>query len=159
MPKEAVWVQVAEVVSAHVNECKAKWGNLRTTFNSNLAKYRSKKSGQGADDSYTVTWKFFKAMLFLEASKVGQSTQSITSMPLVIFVFVSRIIFQMNLNDVSNAFYVFFRMISSKIIPFWKISVLKQKNHQTAQRNVKEQEHLVHHQELRMFHHHPIHCI
>lgn len=87
MPKETVWEEVAAAVSAQVNDCKAKWGNLRTTFNSNLAKYRKKKSGQSADDSFTVSWKFFKAMMFLEASKVSQSTQSTSSMQLVTLLF------------------------------------------------------------------------
>lgn len=83
LPKESLWQEVADTVSASVNDCKAKWGNLRVSFNSNLNKYRKKKSGQGTDESYTVTWKFFKAMMFLEASKLSQSTQSTSSMPLV----------------------------------------------------------------------------
>lgn len=87
LQKETVWEQVADTVSSTVNDCKAKWGNLRTTFNNNLTKYRAKKSGQGAEESYTVAWKFFTSMMFLEASKVSQSTQSTSSMELVTFLF------------------------------------------------------------------------
>lgn len=87
LPKDLVWEQVANAVSAEVNDCKAKWGNLRVTFNSNMNKYRAKKSGQSVDESYTVGWKFFKSMMFLEASKVSQSTKSTSSMELVYFLF------------------------------------------------------------------------
>lgn len=81
--KEIVWQQVADAVSSNVNDCKGKWGNLRTSFNSNLVKYRKRKSGQGTDESFTVAWKFFQPMLFLEASKVGQATESTSNMHLV----------------------------------------------------------------------------
>lgn len=84
LPKDAVWQDVANILSASMDDCKGKWGNLRTTFNYNLAKYRKKKSGQGSDEIVTVSWKFFKSMMFLEASKVSQSTQSTSSLQLVI---------------------------------------------------------------------------
>lgn len=92
LPKDTVWQQVADIVSASVNDCKGKWGNLRTTFNSNLSKYRKTKSGQGTDESCPITWKFFKAMMFLEANKVSQSTQSTSSMTLVFFL-IAHILF------------------------------------------------------------------
>lgn len=93
MPKESVWQEVADANSTSVNDCKGKWANLRTTFNVNLAKYRQKKSGQGTADSVAINWPYFKMMMFLEANKIQQSTQSTTSMPLVIistFLLVSR---------------------------------------------------------------------
>lgn len=96
LPKDTVWQQVADVISASVNDCKGKWGNLRTTFNTNLSKYRKTKSGQGTDESCPITWKFFKAMMFLEASKVSQSTQSTSSMTLVtILIAHTLFIFQL----------------------------------------------------------------
>lgn len=81
--KDVVWQEVADALSADMNECKAKWTNLRISFNNCLTKYRKRKSGQGTDESYTVTWKFFDTMMFLEASKVSQSTSSTSNMTLV----------------------------------------------------------------------------
>lgn len=84
LPKTDLWQEVADVIGTSVDDCKGKWGYLRTTFNYNLSKYRQKKSGQGTDESNTITWQYFKPMLFLEACKVSQSTQSTSSMELVI---------------------------------------------------------------------------
>lgn len=84
LPKTDLWQEVADVIGTSVDDCKGKWGYLRTTFNYNMNKYRQKKSGQGTDESNTITWQYFKAMLFLEACKVSHSSQSTSSMELVI---------------------------------------------------------------------------
>lgn len=92
MNKAASWQEVADIFGRediNVDECKAQWGNLRVTFNTNLGKYRHKKSGQGASESVDIVWKHFKSMMFLEASNVRQSTESTSSMTLVIFFLVS----------------------------------------------------------------------
>lgn len=86
LPKESLWQEVADAIPASINDCKGKWTNLRTSFNSNLDKYRKKKSGQGTDESISISWKYFKPMIFLETNKVRQSTQSTTSMELVIIL-------------------------------------------------------------------------
>lgn len=84
LPKISAWQEIADLMgNATPDECKAKWSNLRVTFKTNLAKYRSHKSGQGADESFTIVWKYFKSMLFLESNDVRQSTESVSSMSLV----------------------------------------------------------------------------
>lgn len=84
-PSLSAWEGVAETIAHGTpDECKAKWTNLRITFNINLAKYRSKKSGQGTDENFKITWKHFQSMLFLEAADVHQSTESTSSLSLVI---------------------------------------------------------------------------
>lgn len=83
MPKDSEWDSVADAINTSPNDCKGKWANLRITFNNNMEKYRKKKSGQGAEP-VAITWKYFKAMMFLENNKVRQTTKSTTSMELVI---------------------------------------------------------------------------
>lgn len=79
--KDFVWQEVADSISVILNDCKAKWINLRTTFNCNVNKCQKKKSGQGTDELVSITWKYFKPMMFLENNKIRQSTQSTSSMP------------------------------------------------------------------------------
>lgn len=67
-------------------EAKMKWLSLRTTFMTNLAALRKKKSGQGANESHNVSWKFFKSMMFLEANNLEQSTSSTSTLHLVILI-------------------------------------------------------------------------
>lgn len=86
LPKDSLWRQVADAIPAGVNDCKGKWTNLRTSFNSNLNKHRKKKSGQAANHATKITWQFFKPMLFLESNKVQQSSKSTTSMELVCII-------------------------------------------------------------------------
>lgn len=62
---------------------QSQMGQFTDDIQQQFGQIPEKKSGQGTDESYTVTWKFFTAMMFLEATKVGQSTQSTSSMPLV----------------------------------------------------------------------------
>lgn len=76
-------VDELQVNGVDVNEAKVKWSSLRTTFMVNLAKLRKKKSGQGANESHTVTWKFFKSMLFLENNNLMHSTTSTSTLHLV----------------------------------------------------------------------------
>lgn len=80
------WREVCDEIGLGIDskEAKLKWSSLRVTFKVNLANYRKKKSGQGADDSITVTWRYFQQMLFLEANDVSQSTESTSTMELVI---------------------------------------------------------------------------
>lgn len=87
LSKEIVWQEVADAIPAELNDCKGKWGNLRTTFNTNLAKLRQRKSGQGADETATISWKFFNAMMFMETTRINQSTSSTSSMELVMLSF------------------------------------------------------------------------
>lgn len=76
-PSLSAWEEVAETIGHGTpDECKAKWTNLRVSFNVHLAKHRSKKSGQGTDESIKIVWKYFNSMLFLEAADVHQSTES-----------------------------------------------------------------------------------
>lgn len=95
LPKEMVWQEIADQINdgRSVNDCKGKWQNLRTTFNSKLSAYRKKKSGQGTDETISIVWPFFDSMMFLEVIKVRQSTSSTPSMSLVSSRFHSHLIF------------------------------------------------------------------
>lgn len=42
LPKEHLWEEVAAALNANLNDCKGKWGNLRTSFNVKLAAYQEK---------------------------------------------------------------------------------------------------------------------
>lgn len=84
LPKDSTWAEIAEIIGKHSSDdCKAKWNNLRVTFNINLAKYRSTKSGQATDEKTKIVWRYFNAMMFLESTDVRQSTPSTSSMHLV----------------------------------------------------------------------------
>lgn len=90
LPTVSAWQEIVDVIGNYTPaECKAKWNNLRVTFNRSMGKFRSTKSGQGTDETKQITWQFFKSMLFLEASNVRQSTESASSMPLVIIIIVA----------------------------------------------------------------------
>lgn len=86
LPKSQAWEEVASAIGDGVdwNEAKFKWMSLRVTFKTNVAKLRTKKSGQSSSESATVVWRHFKEMQFLETAEVAQSSQSTTS-----FIFVS----------------------------------------------------------------------
>lgn len=81
MAKSDAWREVAEVLEGKFEweECKAKWSNLQISFNTNLAKSRKTKSGQGTTDN-TVQWRFFKAMYFIAANDARQSTASTSNL-------------------------------------------------------------------------------
>lgn len=90
LPKLDGWRSVVDelgIDGVDVHEAKAKWLQLRTTFMVNLAKLRKTKSGQGADESKAVAWKFFKPLMFLEANNVQHSTSSTSTLHLVIFLY------------------------------------------------------------------------
>ncbi|XP_046805742.1 uncharacterized protein LOC111685068 isoform X1 [Lucilia cuprina] len=102
LPKDMLWQEVADSVNMSFNDCKGKWANLRTTFNCNLEKLRKKKSGQRTDESFQIVWKYFKPVLFLEAAKVRQSTQSISSLQLESATTDASILCNIGLNDESK---------------------------------------------------------
>lgn len=83
--KQSAWEEVAEEFGNGINwnDAKVKWSNLRVTFQINLSKLRSKKSGQAANESNKVMWKHFNEMMFLESAKLEQSTESTSSLSLV----------------------------------------------------------------------------
>ncbi|XP_065361480.1 uncharacterized protein LOC135955107 [Calliphora vicina] len=75
-PKDLLWQEVADSIPVSFNDCKGKWSNLRTTFNSNLLKLRRNMSGQGADEQLQITWRYFKSMMFLETEMFESRFQS-----------------------------------------------------------------------------------
>lgn len=87
--KTDAWLEVAEVLEGKFEweECKAKWSNLRISFNTNLAKSRKTKSGQGTADN-TVQWRFFKAMYFIANNDARQSTASTSNLIIVSLKFI-----------------------------------------------------------------------
>lgn len=87
LPKENVWQEVADAIPTSFNDCKGKWANLRTTFNSNLHKLRKKQSDHGTDEEPDIHWRYFKPMLFLETIKAPKTMQSSSSTQLVRIVF------------------------------------------------------------------------
>lgn len=91
LPKNDIWQEVADICGNFTrDDAKIKWGNLRVIFKQNMTKHRKKKSGQGTNESTAVVWRFFKAMLFLEAGDVNQSTQSTSSFKLVFLPFLCQ---------------------------------------------------------------------
>lgn len=83
LPKMSLWQEIADAMGRSSDDCIAKWRHLRTSFYNKISTYRKTKSGQGTDESITITWKYFRPMMFLEANDVRQSTQSTPSMQLV----------------------------------------------------------------------------
>lgn len=85
LPKSDAWREVAEALDGKYDweECKAKWGNLRISFKTNLAKARKTKSGQGTAELNTVHWRFFRAMYFIESADAEQSTPSTSNLNIV----------------------------------------------------------------------------
>lgn len=75
LQKNEGWREVAAELGIGIdeNEAKVKWQNLRVTFRANVAKR----------NSTPIIWRFFKEMLFLEASEIALSSQSTSSLDLV----------------------------------------------------------------------------
>lgn len=82
LPKLNTWQEVTDELEMGIDVCeaKSKWACLRVTFKTNLAK---KKSGDMANISWNVSWKWFTQMKFLEANDVRQATMSTSTINLV----------------------------------------------------------------------------
>lgn len=93
--KEDSWREVVDELGCdiQVDDAKSKWMNLRSTFKTNISKVRKTKSGQGANESVKVHWRFFDALMFLEVNDVAMSTESTSSMPSVILNFIKSFFF------------------------------------------------------------------
>lgn len=62
-PSALAWREVADVMAVKSpDECKAKWTNLRVTFNINLTKHRRTQS--------EIHWAYFEHMQFLRPANV-----------------------------------------------------------------------------------------
>lgn len=87
LSKTDAWLEVSQALEEHGDyspeDCKTKWNNLRIVFKRNMNTLRSEKSGSGAGDVSTVQWRFFQAMLFVEAAELQKSTASVSNLPLV----------------------------------------------------------------------------
>lgn len=94
--KSDCWDQVVEeLANADINvvEAKKKWNSMRSNFKSSIGKYRARKSGQGTDDIISMTWPHCKEMMFIESIEVEQSTESSSTMCLVIFFWFHSLYF------------------------------------------------------------------
>lgn len=91
LPKTSAWEEVSQMVGMEIDECKAKFANLRISFKTNVAKMRATKSGQGAADVNQIHWRFFKSMMFIEANDAKQSTASKSNYFLVIDLIDNKI--------------------------------------------------------------------
>lgn len=80
------WQEVDEIVGNNYtpDECKAKWNTLRVTFNINLTKKRSIE--HNSDEKKEISWRYFNTMMFLEPVMCGQTFESISSIPMVIYI-------------------------------------------------------------------------
>lgn len=82
-PKGPTWEKISAVM-VHVtpDECKAKWTNLRVSFNINLSKYRrSLRDGKGPDSHKFIAWKYFIPMFFLEnMAEIQEPIESLVSL-------------------------------------------------------------------------------
>lgn len=47
------------------SEISRKLHNLRTQFHQEIRRMKTKKSGDGADDAYEITWEFFNSLKFI----------------------------------------------------------------------------------------------
>lgn len=72
--REAAWRSVAAEIGRDVNDCKAKWKNLRTTQRK-TKKNLETKSGQ-ATENRQPTWEFWNAMMFVNANESANNTMS-----------------------------------------------------------------------------------
>jgi len=82
--REQAWKEVCQVTGGKfdVNECKAKWGNIKTAYQKVRAKMHSTKSGQAAVKK-TPHWPYWNAMQFLhrKESTVNTTSESNHSLP------------------------------------------------------------------------------
>ncbi|XP_055921667.1 uncharacterized protein LOC129952837 [Eupeodes corollae] len=86
--KSDLWGEVVRelnIDTIKIEEAKIKWNNLRSNFKAFLNKQRTKKSGQGAiDGTATAKYPHYSELMFLESADVQQSSQSISTLELVI---------------------------------------------------------------------------
>lgn len=83
LPKTVAWQEIADSFGERTaDECKAKWSNLRVTFKTNLSKSKRQKSGAAAGGF--IVWKYFNSMMFLDVNETSQTTESISSMVILI---------------------------------------------------------------------------
>lgn len=79
-----IWKDVAsEVEERDFNECRLKWQSLRCQYNQNASK--KTRSGQGADETVKVHWRFFDAMQFVGKSDSQNVAGTSSNYTLVIF--------------------------------------------------------------------------
>lgn len=86
--KGDLWGEVAaelQIECIDLDEARNKWNNMRSNFRAFLQKQRAKKSGQGAIDPAAATkYSHYGELLFIESADVGTSSQSTSTLHLVI---------------------------------------------------------------------------
>lgn len=76
--RDSAWRNIAESFgSRNVEECKAKWANIKTAYNSVKKKVTSTKSGQGVSEK--PHWPFWSAMSFYFRHDCAKTTESVTN--------------------------------------------------------------------------------
>lgn len=95
LPKASTWQEISDGMMVEVtpDECKAKWTNLRVSFNMNLAKYRNLLGSHQdpGESKMRISWKYFVPMFFLEKFAELQppnESSSTTTMSLVNILFI-----------------------------------------------------------------------
>ena len=76
--KSQAFQEIADELGMEKSDCQGKWKNLRSQFGCERNNLRKTKSGQGTDELYKCTWRYFDALSFLSATFLaGRSTDTI----------------------------------------------------------------------------------
>lgn len=79
LKREQAWRKIAEKCPGHaVEECKAKWANIKTAF-LNVKKKMTTKSGQGAENTQPH-WPHWTAMQFYHSHDSAKSRSSVSTL-------------------------------------------------------------------------------
>ena len=76
--KSRAFQEIADELGMEKSDCQGKWKNLRSQFGRERNNLRKTKSGQGTDELYKCTWRYFDALSFLSATFIaGKSADTI----------------------------------------------------------------------------------
>lgn len=82
--KKSYWENVAKSSDTPIAKCecvqKKNGKAMRVQYNRVLKMKNTKKSGQSTDDNVKVTWRYFEAMNFLQASTIATTVESESNM-------------------------------------------------------------------------------
>lgn len=87
--RDSAWKNMSEVVFENAigpSELNTKWQSLRCQYKDQLNRAIKKKSGQGTDENYTVRWKHYEQMKFLDSGDGSETTETTSNLMVSCFL-------------------------------------------------------------------------
>lgn len=82
--KDAAFEEIGGLFKTCGNEIARKFHNLRSQFNEQKRKIKTKTSGQGADANFRTSWEYFNALKFIFDISPAESSKTISNVVSII---------------------------------------------------------------------------